>query len=176
MLPCTKPLQILRYSISYARTLNDEYLMPFSYDMVVDIRKNLESENFIPSASHSIYDRYVSVTRLLLDKEHLIPIVELLNKREPLTRDQSMSCLLSVHLGVRHLNYLHQSEVRLCLEGTWLELNFKIVAHNEVSQLSPLEFFKYAFCAIQIFNAFHDKVCEHCADVAEMMDTEFEVK
>lgn len=104
--------------------------MPFRETTIVEIRKDMESANFIPSASPSTYDRHIRVIRLCLGYEKVLPFVEQLNRRNPLTGNKSKSCIEAINLEARQFNPLHRCELRLCLECMCSALNAKVGAQK----------------------------------------------
>lgn len=69
-------------------------------------RKYLEYANIIHSESSSTYGKYIQVSRLCMDKEVLIPLVEELNMRELLKENKTTSFISLLHLGVLQLTLL----------------------------------------------------------------------
>lgn len=97
----------------------------------MDIRKDLEAANFIPSASASKFDGYMSFTSLCLDMEDLIPFVKERNKREQLRGNKTMSFLCSVFIGYWQLTALHPRKILFCVGGMWFSLNAKVASQNK---------------------------------------------
>lgn len=78
-------LPVLCYVFAYARTFDEAHAVPFREDNVVDIRKDVQYENFIPTASGITLDLYMSMALSGINCDDLLPLVEMLKNRDSLT-------------------------------------------------------------------------------------------
>lgn len=140
VLSCIAFLLVLHSVSAYARNFNEAYAVPFREVVVVDIRRDLGSTNFIPTSSASTYDRYIHVARLCFGCEDFQHFVENLNNMDPLTGNNATTSIGLLHLSDSKFCHL----VRSNSTSAWmylvcLNLNAK-VAPQKQGRLSAASF------------------------------------
>ena len=82
VLSCSCILAVLRSVISCARSIEQTFNVSFMNARIFDIRRLMQSENYIPHHSTSTYDLYIHVARLCLSADgNLLEGITELNNR-----------------------------------------------------------------------------------------------
>lgn len=97
----------------------------------MDIRRDFQPADLIPTASVSTDDRYIRVARLFIGSDDLLPFVEILNNRELLTGNKTSTPIGIMHLSGSRLLSLRLSDLHIYVDGIWYGLNAKVLPQKQ---------------------------------------------
>ena len=142
-LPTVEFLDVLRTVLSYAKTFDDDYNVPFIDARLKDIREDMVAASFIKDASLTKYNRFIRLAKLCRRHIWLFNFIKELNSRPPLQNNTTTVKLSLAHFANNTLETCEDFFVRFMVEGAWMALNRVHSARDRIT-FTPGPFYNYA--------------------------------
>lgn len=109
---------------------------------------------------------------LCLSCGYLLPLLDSLNRRKPLSRDRKTTKLALIHLCHSQSQPLRPMELVLCVEDCWMESNAKVLSRCRYD-FARASFYSYVVKTMKNVNEIHKTVVHRSRDFTALLDTKW---